>query len=93
MFNFCFNNPTQRLLEEALSNVIEKILFSIPQSCSKLYIFVDKDIPLCGGGMNEKFNTLLINTQSLLIKCAVRHLYLSVVKEVHKSDVKQILLG
>jgi hypothetical protein len=43
--------------------------------------------------MNEKFNTLLVKTQFLSIKCAVRHIYPSVVKEVHKSDVKQILPG
>jgi hypothetical protein len=75
MFNFCFNNPTQRSLEEVVSNVIVKILFSIPHSCSKLYIFSDKDKQLCGGGINEKFNSLLVNTQYLLIKCAVRHIW------------------
>jgi hypothetical protein len=41
--------------------------------------------------MNEKLNTLLDNTQLLSIKCVVRQIYPSVVKEVHKSDIKLIL--
>jgi hypothetical protein len=44
-------------------------------------------------GMNEMFNTLLCNTQSLSIKCAVRQIYPSVFKEVYISDVKLILPG
>jgi hypothetical protein len=43
--------------------------------------------------MNEKFNTILVKTQFLSIKCVVRYIYPSVVKEVHKSDIKQILPG
>jgi hypothetical protein len=65
-------------------------LVSIPHSCSILYVFLHKDIPLCGENMNEKINTLLLKTQFLSIKCVVRHIYPSVVKEVHKSNVKQI---
>jgi hypothetical protein len=91
MFSFYFNNSTQQSLAKALSNVMMKIFLSIPHSCSKLYVISDKDIPLCGRGINENFNTLLVNTQSLLLKCAVRHIYPLVVKEVYKSDVKQIL--
>ena len=93
MFNFCFNKSAHRSLAEALSNVMVKIFLSIPHSCNKCNTISDKALPLCGGGINEKFSTLFINTQSLLIKCAVRHIYPSVVKEVHKSDVKQILPG
>jgi hypothetical protein len=44
-------------------------------------------------GINEKFNTLLCKTQPLSTKCVVRHIYPSVVKEVHESDVKQIFPG
>jgi hypothetical protein len=70
-----------------------KLFLSIPHSFSKLYIFSAKDAPLCGGVMNEKFNTILDNSQFLSIKYAVRQIYPSVVKEVHKSDVKLILTG
>jgi hypothetical protein len=91
MFSFCFNNSTHQSLAEALSNVMMKIFLSNPHSYNKFNIISDKALPLCGGGINENFNTLLINTQSLLIKCAVRHIYPSNVKEVYKSDVKQIL--
>jgi hypothetical protein len=83
--------PTHKSLAEVLSNVIEKTFLSIPHYCSKLYIFLAKDAPLCGRGMNEKLNTFLDNTQFLSIKCAVRQIYLSVVKKVHISDVKLIL--
>jgi hypothetical protein len=42
--------------------------------------------------MNKKFNTLLDNTKFFFsTKCAIRYIYPSVVKEVHKSDVKLIL--
>jgi hypothetical protein len=93
MFNFGLRFTTHKSFTEALPNVIEKTFLSIPHSTSKLYIFSAKDAPLCGGGMNEKFNTLLDNTKLLSIKCAVRQIYPSVVKEVHKSDVKLILPG
>jgi hypothetical protein len=62
MFNVCFSCPTQKLLAEVLSNVIEKTFLSITHSCSKLSILLTKDVPLCGGTMNEKLNTLLDNT-------------------------------
>ena len=91
MFNFAFRFLTYKSLVEALFNVKEKILLSIPHSWSKLYIFWAKDTLLCGGGMNEKLNTLLDNTKFLSIKCAVRQIYSSVFKEVHKLNVKLIL--
>jgi hypothetical protein len=72
MFNLFLNKPTQISLEEALSNVILTLVL-ISHSSSILYVFSHKDIPLCGGGMNEKFNTILVKTQSLSIKCVVRH--------------------
>jgi hypothetical protein len=62
MFNFGFSCPKHKSLVETLSNVIEKTFLSIPYSCSKLYIFLTKDVPLCGRGMNEKLNTFLDNT-------------------------------
>jgi hypothetical protein len=74
MLSFWFNNSTQRSLVEALSNVMVKIFLSISHSCSKFNIISDKELSLCGGGINEKFNKLLVNTQSLLIQCPVRHI-------------------
>jgi hypothetical protein len=41
--------------------------------------------------MKEKFNTIFCKIQLVSIKCVVRHIYPSVVKELHKSDVKEIL--
>jgi hypothetical protein len=68
MFNFGLRFTTHKSFAEALSSVIKKTFLSIPYSSSKLHIFLAKDAPLCGGGMNEKLNTLLDNTQFLSIK-------------------------
>jgi hypothetical protein len=68
MFNFGLRFTTHKSLEEALSKVIEKTFLSTPHSSSKQHIFSAKDAPLCGGGMNEKLNTLLDNAQFLSMK-------------------------